>query len=127
MERPLKDCFFPVFLYFPLIEHPLEASKFTLTPLVHFDFLGLQLGTTFVTELQSSMKVAVILHWYFTFPHLTWPMSNCSVTRAGGAGVVVVVVVVVGGAPPPGHFGDIPAGQAPASRGQTCVNPGAQA
>merc|ERR1712156_449149 len=95
--------------------------------LVHFDFLGLQLGTTFVTELQSSMKVAVILHWYFTFPHLTWPMSNCSVTRAGGAGVVVVVVVVVGGAPPPGHFGDIPAGQAPASRGQTCVNPGAQA
>jgi len=127
MERPLKDCFFPVFLYFPLIEHPFEASKFTLTPLVHFDFLGLQLGTTFVTELQSSMKVAVILHWYFTFPHLTWPMSNCSVTRAGGAGVVVVVVVVVGGAPPPGHFGDIPAGQAPASRGQTCVNPGAQA
>ena len=128
-------------------EHPFEASKFTLTPLVHFDFLGLQLGTTlgerswiisgqlylnghdyyvpvhfcykkkkksstFVTELQSSMKVAVILHWYFTwakcivfgysacgihyflwlqkclkrsrfhpnltFPHLTWPMSNCS-------------------------------------------------
>jgi len=127
MERPLKDCFFPVFLYFPLIEHPFEASKFTLTPLVHFDFLGLQLGTTFVTELQSSMKVAVILHWYFTFPHLTWPMLNSSVTRAGGAGVVVVVVVVVGGAPPPGHFGDIPAGQAPASRGQTCVNPGAQA
>ena len=27
-------------------EHPFEASKFTLTPLVHFDFLGLQLGTT---------------------------------------------------------------------------------
>ena len=87
-------------------EHPFEASKFTLTPLVHFDFLGLQLGTTlgerswiisehfysnghatmfqfvcykkkkystFVTELQSSMKVAVILHWYFTCMNMyTW-------------------------------------------------------
>jgi len=54
-------------------------------------------------------------------------MLIVSVKSAGGAGVVVVVVVVVGGGPPPGHFGDIPAGQAPASRGHTCVNPGAQA
>jgi len=54
-------------------------------------------------------------------------MLTVSAIIAGGAGVVVVVVVVVGGAPPPGHLGDIPAGQAPAVRGHTCVNPGAQA
>merc|ERR550517_292978 len=78
-----------------------------------------------VTPNCSPKKVTVILHWYLTFPHLTCPMSTVSAIIAGGAGVVVVVVV--GGAPPPGHLGDIPAGQAPAVRGHTCVNPGAQA
>merc|ERR1712179_366808 len=73
------------------------------------------------------MQVTAILHWYFTLPHLTCPMSTVSTTSAGGGGVVVVVVVVVGGAPPPGHLGDIPVGQVPAVRGHTCVNPGAHA
>jgi len=55
MASALIDCFLPVFLYFPVTVHPFVVSIETETPLVHLDFLGVQLGLTDETELQSSM------------------------------------------------------------------------
>merc|ERR1712210_96360 len=55
IPSPLIDSFLPVFLYFPVTAHPFAVSIETETPLVHLDFLGVQVGVTFETVLQSSM------------------------------------------------------------------------
>ena len=72
-------------------EHPFEASKFTLTPLVHFDFLGLQLGTTlgerlwFISEHFIQMAMPTIFQFVFAIKkeilhlcHRTAVVHECS-------------------------------------------------
>ena len=76
----VKDCFFPLLLKVPDTAHPLLVANKTGTPLVHFLFFGVQLGTTFVTSLQLLSKETVRSHLNLTFPHLTWPTLTVSST-----------------------------------------------
>ena len=66
----VKVCFFPVLLNVPDTVQPLLVTN--ETPLVHFLFLGVQLGKTFVISLQSFSKEKVMAHLNFALPHLTW-------------------------------------------------------
>merc|ERR1712079_63260 len=46
MASPLMVCFLPVFLYVPVTVHPVEVIREIVTPFIHFDFFGTQLGIT---------------------------------------------------------------------------------
>ena len=76
----VKVCLFTVLLNVPDTAHPLLVANETGTPLVHFLFFGVQLGTTFVTSLQLLSKETVRSHLNLTFPHLTWPTLTVSST-----------------------------------------------
>ena len=76
----LKVCLFPVLLKVPVTVHPLWVTNETGTPFVHFLFLGVQLGKTFVISLQSFSREKDMAHLNFTFPHLTWTALTVSST-----------------------------------------------
>ena len=76
----VKVCFFPVLLKVPDTVQPLLVANESESPLVHFLFFGVQLGTTFVTSLQLLSKETVRSHLNLTFPHLTWPTLTVSST-----------------------------------------------
>ena len=76
----VKVCFFPVLLKVPDTVQPLLVANETGTPVVHFMFFGVQLGTTFVTSLQLLSKETARSHLNLTFPHLTWPTLAVSST-----------------------------------------------
>ena len=78
-------CFFPVLLNVPDTVQPLLVAN--ETPFVHFLFLGVQLGKTFVISLQSFSKEKDMAHLNFTFPHLTWTSLTVSSTAKVGDGV----------------------------------------
>ena len=74
----VKVCFFPVLLNVPDTVQPLLVTK--ETPLVHFLFFGVHLGTTVAISLHLFSKVKVMAHLNFTFPHLTWTALTVSST-----------------------------------------------
>ena len=72
----VKVCLFPALLNVPDTVQPLSVAN--ETPLVHFLFLGVQLGKTFVISLQSFSKEKVMAHLKFTFPHLNLTAGTVS-------------------------------------------------
>ena len=76
----VKVCLFLALLNVPDTVQPLLVTNETGTPLVHFLFFGVQLGTTFVTSLQFLSKETVRSHLNLTLPHLTWPTLTVSST-----------------------------------------------
>ena len=82
----VKVCFFPVLLNVPDTVQPFLVANETVVPLVHFLFLGVQLGKTFVISLQSFSKEKVMAHLNFALPHL----SGLTLTVSSTARVEVV-------------------------------------
>ena len=74
----VKLCLSLVLLNVPDTVQPLLVPN--ETPLVHFLFFGVHLGTTFAISLHLLSKAKVMAHLNFTFPHLTWTALTVSST-----------------------------------------------